>query len=251
MKRTVFFLALFALIIILFGLLLLNREPEDIPVFANCTYLPERTAFAPENPVTPVLATPEPLAIRQKFLDLMAETGNGDIVGWIKIEGTSVDYPVVQWADNDYYLLRDLGGIPDAAGSIFMDYENDVTKPDRNTIIYGHNMKADIMFHSLRNYTDEEYFKKHRYIGFDTLYEDGVWEVFSFYRSDISFYFIQAVFVEGEFEELVRGMKARSMYDTGVEIGGGDRVLTLVTCTGDDRDVRYVLNARLVKQNPY
>jgi sortase B len=129
-----------------------------------------------------------------------------------------------------------------------MDYENDISRDDPNTIIYGHNMKQDIMFHSLRYYQSEDYFKNHRYITFNTAYEESTWEVFSFYRSSIYFAYVQVYFSSNdEFFNLAKEMKSRSVYDTGVDIEPGDRVLTLSTCTNEKEDTRFVVNAKLVK----
>jgi sortase B len=168
-------------------------------------------------------------------------------MGHLRIEGTSIDYLVTQTGDNEFYLDHDINKRPNSAGWVFLDYENDITNNDPNTIIYAHNMRRDIRFHSIRRYVSEDFFKTHRYIIFNTLYEDSVWEIFSFYRTDITFPYIQVVFPsEDDFYELLAEMKARSMYDTGVDVGPGDRVLTLSTCVGNREEERYVLNARLV-----
>ncbi len=189
--------------------------------------------------------------IRPEFVKLMEEYDNRDIVGYVNIPGTTVDYPVLQSEDNAYYLNRDINKNYTSAGWIFLDYENNIEKDDWNTIIYGHNMRADVMFHSLRYYTDPDYFKEHPYVTFNTLYEEYTWEIFSFYKTDTDFYYIQAIFRDyNEFFRLAKEMKSRSMYDTGVELKYGDRVLTLSTCTGESgKDTRFVVNARLIKVN--
>ena len=175
--------------------------------------------------------------------------GNEDIIGIIKIPGTVVYYPVAYYAyDNKYYLDRNLRKQFSAAGSIFLDYENSVERQDPNTVLYGHQMSVNSMFHTLRYYANEEYFYSHRYIIFNTVYENNVWEVFTFFRAHISFNYIRVFFrSERTFLELAAEMKERSLYETGIDIERGDRILTLSTCTNEDRDTRYVLAARLIK----
>ena len=175
--------------------------------------------------------------------------GNEDIIGIIKIPGTVVYYPVAYYAhNNNYYLDRNLYKQISAAGSIFLDYENNVGRYDPNTVLYGHQMSFNSMFHTLRYYKDEDFFNEHRYIIFNTIYENNVWEVFAFFQAHISFNYIRVYFKsERAFLELAAEMKARSLHESGIEIKEGDRILTLSTCTNEDRDTRYVLAARMVK----
>jgi SrtB family sortase len=199
------------------------------------------------TPIATMPITPTPLAIQQTFLDLREYYQNDDIIGYLKIDGTSIDYPVTHYKDdaNIYYLSRDINKKESIAGWVYMDYENDITRDDQNIIIYGHNMRQDIMFHSLRYYQDKEFYDEHKYIIFNTLYENFVWEIFSFYRTDINFPYIQVYFQsQDEFFDLAQQMKAKSWYDTGVEVSKTDHVLTLSTCTNEEEDTRFVVNAR-------
>ena len=215
------------------------KTPEPTAI-ATPTLTPKPSEKTPDP-------TPTPKTIKPEFLELQKHYNNGDIVGYLKIEDTTIDYPIVQAEDNDYYLDRDIDKNNSSAGWIYMDYENDVFREDKNIVLYGHNMNRDFMFHSLRRYADEEYFKNHRYITFNTLYDDGVWEVFSFYRTMTSFQYITVMFNDQqEFENLLFEMKSRSMYDTGVEVSGSDRILTLSTCSNAHEDERFVVNARLM-----
>jgi len=185
--------------------------------------------------------------IREHFEALRKEYGNDDIIGYLIIEGTSIDYPVTQAEDNHFYLSHDIYKDSSTAGWIFLDYENNIDKEDRNTVIYGHNMRRDIMFHSLRNYVSEDFYKNHRYIIFNTIYEDYIWEVFSFYKADTSFNYIQVIFpAQEDYGSMLSEMEARSLYDTGVEVTSDDRILTLSTCVGGNEDERYVLHAKLL-----
>ena len=189
---------------------------------------------------------------QNKFDYLRAKYNNNeDVIGIVKIPGTTIYYPVMYYdKDNEFYLNRNPYKQPNSAGSIFMDFENNVERSDPNTILYGHQMSANsnTMFHTLSYYTDANFFINHRYIIFSTIYENNVWEVFAYFIADTSFYYIQVFFnSERAFLDLAAEMKAKSIYDTGIDIKEGDRILTLSTCTNMEPDTRYVLAARLIK----
>ena len=205
----------------------------------------------PEEIIPPT--TNPPVKVKRiyqdKFDSLRAKYNNDDIIGIIKIPDTVVYYPVAHSTlNNEYYLDRNLYKNLSAAGSICMDYENSIERHDPNTILYGHQMYSNSMFHTLRYYMDEDFFNGHRYIIFNTIYEDNVWEVFAFFKTHISFNYIKVFFrSERNFLSLAAEMKERSIYDTGIEIKEGDRILTLSSCTNEDPDTRYVLSARMIK----
>ncbi|HIW80500.1 MAG TPA: class B sortase [Candidatus Acetatifactor stercoripullorum] len=177
---------------------------------------------------------------------------NKKLIGWIKIDDTNIDYPVMQTSDNEYYLDHNLNQEYDKNGSIFMDKDCDVLKPSTNLIIYGHHMKNGQMFGDLDLYSSEEYFKEHRYIQFDTIYEKGVWEVMYVFRSrvyseeEIVFKYYQFIdaLSEQEFNSNMQEMAAMSLYDTGVTAQYGDRLLTLSTCDYQETDGRFVVVAK-------
>jgi sortase B len=186
-------------------------------------------------------------AINPLFSSLRRAFGNPDIVGYLNIPGTSIDYLVVQGSDNDYYLRHDVYRAESQAGWIFMDCAARQPYTSKNTVIYGHNMRDDVMFHSLRKYASKDYFEAHRYITFNTLYMNGTWEVFAFYKTSIDFKYYQNTFdSDEEFMAMVDRMKALSMYDTGVDVSPDDRILTLSTCTSVVKDERHVVSAKLV-----
>ena len=186
---------------------------------------------------------------QDKFDSLRDKYNNDDIIGIIKIPDTVVFYPVAYNSqDTNYYLNRNLYKNLSAAGSICLDYENSLERNDPNTILYGHQMYSNSMFHTLRYYMDEDFFNSHRYIIFNTIYEDNVWEVFAYFKTHISFNYIKIFFrSERDFLKLAADMKERSVYDTGIEIKEGDSILTLSSCTNEDPDTRYVLSARRIK----
>lgn len=189
---------------------------------------------------------------REKFVKLMEAFDNEDIKGYIKIEGTSIEYPVLQSQDNEFYLEHDIYKNESKAGSIFLDYENDIKKLDYNTVIYGHNMKADIMFHDLRYYSSEKYWEEHPYIEYSTLYNDYVYEIFSVYETSIDFPYITVLFDSDEsFYQLSTQFKSNSIYETGVALDVTDKVITLSTCPSFSlaSDRRFVVQGKLITVN--
>lgn len=165
---------------------------------------------------------------------------NSDLIGWIKIENTPIDYPVMQnREEGEYYLHRNFKKEYEYSGLPFLDKRCDISLPSTNLIIYGHNMKSDAMFSSLLKYQEEVYYLKHPVIEFDTLYEQDRYEIIAVIRSkvfkktdqDFKFYqFVQADSREA-FDEYIDNMKNLSLYDTGVEAAYGDQLLSLITCS--------------------
>lgn len=181
---------------------------------------------------------------------------NKTLIGWIKIDDTYIDYPVMQAADNEYYLSYNFNQEKDNNGSIFLDYQSDFVNRDTNLILYGHNMKSGKMFGSLKNYQDEEYYQEHSTIQFDTIYEKGVYEIMYVFHGqvyteqDIAFKYYQFfnASTEVEFNSYMDSMREISLYDTGVKATYGDQLLTLSTCdTGGDYSTRFVVVAKRIK----
>ena len=110
---------------------------------------------------------------------------NKKLIGWLKIDDTIIDYPVMQTVNNEYYLDHNFNQEYDKNGSLFLDKDCDVVRRNTNLIIYGHHMKSGKMFGNLNSYSNEEYGKKHALIQFDTIYEKGTYEVMYVFRSRI------------------------------------------------------------------
>ena len=122
--------------------------------------------------------TGETLTILREYAPLFEL--NSDVVGWIRIDGTLVDYPVMHTPDEgSYYLYRDFYGDSDKHGCIYAYAPSDVFTPSDNVTIGGHNMRNDSMFGTLHYYEDPEFYKEHRYITFDTLFEHHTYEIIS------------------------------------------------------------------------
>jgi len=179
---------------------------------------------------------------------------NKKLIGWVKIDDTNIDYPVLQTSDNEYYLDHNMNQEYDRNGSIFMDKDCDVLKPSTNFILYGHHMKSGQMFGKLNLYEKESYFKDHQYIQFDTIYEKGTYQVMYVFRSrvyseqDIVFKYYQFIdaLSEQEFDSNMQEMAKLSLYDTGVTAQYGDQLLTLSTCDYQEQDGRFVVVAKKV-----
>ena len=110
---------------------------------------------------------------------------NEDIVGWLYLEDSPINYPVVQSNDNDYYLRRLVNGEYNIAGSLFMDYRNDSNLEDDNTIIYGHNMKNNTMFGSLQEYKSQDYYDNHKVMYYFTSEKNYIIELFTGYTISV------------------------------------------------------------------
>lgn len=221
---------------------LTNKLAHEIAVTGIDT-----TADFKTDDLTASGASIETRPVLDKISRLRETFSNDDIVAYLKIDGTAIDYAVAQTKDNEFYLNRDLYTEKNVAGSIFMDYECDPFALSQNTVIYGHNMRNGSMFHNLRNFADKDYCMERRFISLTTPYEETTWEVFAFYQTGTDFYYIQVFFPDDDsFMSLVSMMKEKSMYDTGVEVLADDKILTLSTCANTTDDTRYVLNAKLV-----
>lgn len=172
---------------------------------------------------------------------------SADIVGWIKIEGTKIDYPVVKGSDNVFYLNRNIKRDWAVRGAIFMDYRNTGGSGDLNTLIYGHHMKDGSMFGGLAKYKEESYYAEHPYIILDYPGKTTKWQIFSVYVSRSEDGLVQTDFDDDEeFADYVLNSAARSMYDTKVEVTGDEPILTLLTCTYEFDDARLVLHAKQI-----
>lgn len=179
---------------------------------------------------------------------------NQNLIGWIKIDDTVIDYPVMQTTDNDFYLNHNFSQEEDRNGSIFMDYQCDAVKGNDNMILYGHHMKSGKMFGGLQKYSKKNYYEKHPYIQFDTIYEKGTYQVMYVFRSkvyseeEITFKYYQFINAasEQEFISTMNEMAALSLYDTGVSASYGDKLLTLSTCDYQESKGRFVVVAKQV-----
>ncbi len=181
---------------------------------------------------------------------------NPQTIGYLKIDGTKIDTPVVQ-ADNDkYYLRHDFNGNSTSYGAVFATYKANFKPFDRNTLLYGHNMFDGERFAALANYKSIDYFKKHPVIQFDTLFEKHDWKVYAVILTNGSTesnngYFFDFTFDNCSdtcFEEYIEELDKRKLYDTGVDLLPTDKLITLCTCTYEFDDARLIVIARMVRE---
>ena len=173
---------------------------------------------------------------------------NPDVIGWLEMEAVdTINYPIVQGEDNDYYLHRTFQRTDNFAGSIFMDYMNKSNFGQRNTIVYGHNMKNGSMFGSLKNYRDQEVYKKSPYFWIYTPTRIYKYEIFSCAEVDKFGQDYQITFQDKEdFQEFIYHAQDQSLYDTGVDVDYTDTVVTLSTCTGNEA-TRFIVQGKRVR----
>lgn len=218
-------------------------ETED-SAFGEETESVEETAQAEEG------MEPETPAILGKYTELHKE--NADMVGWLSIPGTEIDYPVMQKAGNEYYLHHDFYGEENRHGCLFVKDIADVNTPGDCFIIYGHNMKDGTMFGDLDEYRSEGYYQEHSVLKFDSLYEEREYEIMAVFLSHVykegeegfRYYDFYTADTEEAFQEFYENVMENALYDTGVTAAYGDTFLMLSTCAYHEEDGRLVVVAK-------
>ena len=175
------------------------------------------------------------------------------MIGWIQIEGTSIDYPVMQTpADPTYYLKHDFEKNYTDYGCPFMQTDCDALAPSDNLIINGHNMKDGSMFADLAKYRSKDFWQNHKTVWFATELGSSAYEIFAVIHTAVQadaadafpFYrFVDAAASE-EFADYVSACKARALYDTGISAQYGDKLLTLSTCDNITDNGRWLVIAK-------
>lgn len=171
---------------------------------------------------------------------------NRDIIAWIYIPGAPVSYPVLQGRDNHFYLTHTFDRRHNVLGSIFMDHRNNADFEDMHTIIYGHDTRNDMMFGSLKRFKEQAYADERRYIHIIRSGEVLIYEIFAIYETlaTSDTYTLQFA-TEEAFADYLQEMASRTIVDMGV-LPGTERIITLSTCTPNNRDMRLVVQAKLV-----
>ena len=228
-------------------LLLPKNEVPTLPTTLPTTSTNNSTEPTPEGPTEPVMLP--------QMAELYAQ--NPDIIGWVRVEGTLLDYPVMFTPDDEEkYIRADFKGNLSMAGLPFMDKDCSMDPESQNLVIYGHNMKNGTAFKTLFDYTDKKFWEEHPTIYFSTLYEERTYEVLAvFYdrvykKSDTCFKFYNFINppTEETFNEGITYFKDNALYDTGVTAEQGDRLISLVTCSYHTDNGRLVLVAREVTE---
>lgn len=188
---------------------------------------------------------------------------NNDLVGWITIPNTTIDHPVVQAEDNEYYLRRSFYKVYDKRGTIFMEHRCHYDEFCKNTILYGHNFLDSSMFSDLENYKDLEFYQKTPIVEFNTIYKSYKWKVFAVCLvnvdpKDDNGYSLSCIYPfmsDDNFEEYISLVDERTIIKTSVDVKKTDKILTLSTCTRDmdlpgrgQTNARCIVLARLVRE---
>lgn len=222
---------------------------------------PSKTASSQTNETTDetadastqeVLSEEEEPVILPQYAGLYAK--NNDLAGWLFIENTAIDYPVMQCGDDEYYLHHDFYGNDSKYGCLYVRGKADLAD-GTNVIIYGHNMKDGSMFGDLDLYQSADFCRERSTISFDTLYEQRTYEVIAVFRSQVhdvdedafKYYQFYEAHTQEEFDDFYQNIKELSLYDTGVTAQFGDTFLTLSTCAYHVTDGRFVVVAKRVR----
>ncbi len=192
-----------------------------------------------------------------KFKDLYAI--NSDIIGWIEIPDTTINYPVVQTTDNSYYLGHNFKKEEEKAGTIFEDYRVNFVEeglPDK-TVLYGHNMESGDFFGNLHKFRELDFLKEHPVIQFDTLYDEQKWKIFACFLTNVEpshdngvvFDYHNNLYLptEADFNNFYDNVMKRNFYKTDVDVKFGDDFLVLSTCSYEFYNNRFVVVARKVR----
>lgn len=262
-KKTVIILsAAIAVVILLIVLMLVmigGGDPAPTEP-TETTEVTEATTEATEETTEPTEET-VPEETKPPMLPHMKELydQNPDTIGWIEIEGTKLDYPVM-WTPNEKWKYDHLSfdGKYDYGGVPYLNEDCSVDPATDNLIIYGHNMTNGTQFRTIMYYQQMNYWRDHPTIKFTTLYEEREYEILAafydrvYYKEETCFkyyYFIDPE-TEEEFNEGITYFKEHSLYDTGVDAKWGDQLITLVTCAYHVDDGRFVVVGRLVEDEP-
>ena len=178
---------------------------------------------------------------------------NGDIVGWIEIEKTNINYPVLQGTDNHYYMTHNYKKEKSKNGSIFLDANYNWNIPSNNLLIYGHNLGNGMMFQELLKYEKESFYQEHPVIRFTTAEEDAEYEIISAFKSRVYhkseknvfryYYFLNSE-SEEEYNQFVKNAKSVSLYPIDATANYGDQLITLSTCSYYVEDGRFAVVGR-------
>lgn len=174
---------------------------------------------------------------------------NKNVVGWLQVAGTTINFPFVQTTNNEYYLKRDFENNLNSAGWIFMDYRNNKNNFDKNTVIYGHSRTNKLAFGTLDNTLDSKWYnnKDNHIIKLSTETENTLWQIFSIYHIPNTSDYLKTNFNnDNEYETFLDMISKRTKINFNTNVYKTDKIITLSTCYGKER---LVVHAKLIKSN--
>ena len=217
-----------------------RAEPSPAPTVPVPVSEDSETPTIPAEPTEPVIL-PEYAALYDE---------NPDTIGWLRIDGTVINYPVMQTPDHpDYYLKRNFQKEQNAHGCLYVRESCDVFLPSDNVTIYGHHMKNGSMFAGLDNFIKEDFWAKYPTVNFDTLYERHTYTVFAVFVTTataghgFAYHAFEDAADAEEFDDFVSKCKELALYDTGITPQFGDKLICLSTCEYSRTNGRLVVAA--------
>ena len=173
---------------------------------------------------------------------------NPNIVGWLTLEGTRLNNPVLQAADNDFYLRHNYKDEESRGGSIFIDFRNNATELERHTIFYGHVLRNGTMFGDLAKFAEQAYANEHPVFIYETAQTKYELHVFAAYETTTDFYYIETAFSDNSYRMFINEIQARSVITMPVTVEETDQIVTFSTCTTSANDEeRFVVHAKVVE----
>lgn len=235
---------------------------EQEALYENLAQIVEQAETVPETePAPEATDTTTPTAppevtepvILPEYAELYEQ--NNDMVGWIRIEDTRVNYPVMQSPDSpDFYLTHGFDKGETDYGCPYVAEICDVSKPSDNLIIYAHYKNNGTMFTDLKKFKKQSFWEEHKTFTFDTIYEKQTYEIVAVFKTVVYtkspsefryFQFADAKTPE-EFDAYIAKCKERALYDTGVTAEFGDKLITLSTCEYSNKNGRLVVVAKRI-----
>lgn len=217
-----------------------------LPETVTAAQAASSTAAASSEAAEPEKTQEEIIVEALKAMDFDAlKEKNSDVIGWILIPDTEINYPILYGSNNDYYLSHTWNNEYNSVGAIFMDSRLSGDFTDFNTIIYGHRMRDGSMFGGLKYYSDQSYWQQHPrvYIALATgeIYR---YDIFAAYEASVEGKALQRTFdTEDAKQKLISSGLSRTAVDTGIVPETTDSILTLSTCTGQGYSTRWVVQA--------
>lgn len=246
---------LFLLIAIISSVMIIGHfkeasEQEDM--YNNLAQIVEQNETSENTETIATDPTPEGEAVMlPEYAELYEQ--NNDMVGWISIPNTKINYPVMQSVDEpNFYLKHSFDKSYTDYGCPYVGESCNVSKPSDNLIIYGHHMKNGSMFSDLEKFKSKDFWETHKTFSFDTLYEKQTYEVVAIFKTvvytdsanEFRYYQFSDAETPEQFDEYIQTVKEKVLYDTGVSAEYGDKLITLSTCEYSNKNGRLVLVAK-------